>query len=101
MDACAVVAWKAILYAVPMKDGVSLSRFPMPCCPTGWKANWTSSQAMSTPKAKMWTTLVTGFVVIGFTLFISAGTILYWQAWVFLGIGALSSILLTLHVIKD
>lgn len=58
-------------------------------------------QAMNTPKAKMWMTLVIGFGLIGLALFLSAGSILYWQAWVFLGVGTLSSVLLTLHVMKD
>jgi len=53
------------------------------------------------PKTKMWTALVVTTVLIGLALFISAGTIDYWQAWVYLGVGAVSSVLLTLSVIKD
>jgi hypothetical protein len=52
---------------------------------------------MKNPKAKMWFALVAAFVVIGLVLFFAAGTLNYWQAWVFLGVSAASSILLTLH----
>lgn len=45
--------------------------------------------------------LVIGLVVIGFVLFLSAGTTRYWQAWVYLGVGTVTSTLLTLYVIKD
>jgi protein-S-isoprenylcysteine O-methyltransferase Ste14 len=53
------------------------------------------------PVAKMWLMLVIGFVIIGLVISLSAGTIQYWQAWVFLGVGAVTSILLTLYIIKD
>ena len=53
------------------------------------------------PKAKWWTALVATTVVIGLALLLSAGTIDYWQAWVFLGVNAVSSVLLTLFVIED
>ena len=56
---------------------------------------------MKNPKAKMWFLLVIAFVIIGSALFLSAGTINYWQAWVYLGVVAVSSVLLTLSVIKD
>lgn len=56
---------------------------------------------MKNPEAKMWFLLVIAFVIIGSALFLSAGTINYWQAWVYLGVGAVSSVLLTLSVIKD
>ena len=56
---------------------------------------------MKNPEAKMWFLLVIAFVIIGSALFLSAGTINYWQAWVYLGVGAVSSFLLTLSVIKD
>jgi protein-S-isoprenylcysteine O-methyltransferase Ste14 len=54
-----------------------------------------------TPKAKIWLWLIASFVVIGLALFISAGTISYWQAWVYLGVGAASSLPLTLHILND
>jgi protein-S-isoprenylcysteine O-methyltransferase Ste14 len=56
---------------------------------------------MKSAKARMWLSLVIGFVLITFALFFSAGTINYWQAWVYLGVGAVSGILLTLFIIKD
>jgi protein-S-isoprenylcysteine O-methyltransferase Ste14 len=54
-----------------------------------------------TPKAKIWLWLIASFVLIGLALFISAGTINYWQAWVYLGVGAASSVPLTLHILND
>jgi protein-S-isoprenylcysteine O-methyltransferase Ste14 len=56
---------------------------------------------MKNPKAKMWLWLIISFVLIGLALFLSAGTINYWQAWAYLGVGAASSVPLTLHIIKD
>ena len=56
---------------------------------------------MKSPKAKMWLRVVVTFVLIGFALFLSAGTFNYWQAWIFLGAVALSSGLLTLTMTKD
>jgi len=53
------------------------------------------------PAAKMWTALVVTFVLIGLALFGSAGTTDYWQAWVYLGVGVVSSALLTLSICKD
>jgi len=49
----------------------------------------------------MWLTLVITSVLIGLTLFLAAGTISYWQAWAYLGVGVVSSVLLTLAVVKD
>jgi protein-S-isoprenylcysteine O-methyltransferase Ste14 len=56
---------------------------------------------MNNPKAKIWLWLIASFVLIGLALFISAGTINYWQAWVYLGVGAASSMPLTLHILND
>src|SRR6516165_6744428 len=56
---------------------------------------------MKNPKAKMWLCLIISFVLIGLALFLSAGTINYWQAWVYLGVGAASSVPLTLHILND
>ncbi|MGZ6249312.1 MAG: hypothetical protein ACXWMC_06840 [Syntrophales bacterium] len=56
---------------------------------------------MKNPKAKMWFELIIASVLIGLALFLSAGTINYWQAWVYLGISAVSGVLLTLAIIKD
>lgn len=49
----------------------------------------------------MWVMLFFGLVVIGLLLFRSAGTIQYWQAWVYLAVGAVTSTLLTLSITKD
>ncbi|MGO9311627.1 MAG: methyltransferase family protein [Syntrophobacteraceae bacterium] len=56
---------------------------------------------MKDPKVKMWLALVVVFVLMGLALFLSAGTADYWQAWVFLGAGAVSGILLDLSIMKD
>jgi len=56
---------------------------------------------MKNAKAKMWLGLVVSSALIGFALFLTAGTINYSQAWVFLGVGAVSSVLLTLSMTKD
>ena len=53
------------------------------------------------PTARMWTGVIVSFVLIALALFASAGTIDYWQAWGYLGIGAMTSILVTLSIIKD
>ena len=56
---------------------------------------------MKNPKARMWFVLGINSVLIGLALFFSAGTTNYWQARVYLGVGTVSSVLLTLTVIKD
>jgi protein-S-isoprenylcysteine O-methyltransferase Ste14 len=56
---------------------------------------------MKNPKVKMWLVLVMTSVLIGLVLFLGAGTIHYWQAWVYLGVVVVSSVLLTLSVIED
>jgi protein-S-isoprenylcysteine O-methyltransferase Ste14 len=56
---------------------------------------------MSNPKVKAWLSLIVSSALIGLALFLSAGTIQYWQAWVYLGVGAVSSVPLTLYIVKD
>ena len=56
---------------------------------------------MKNPKARMWFSLVIASVLIGLALFLSAGTIGYWQAWVYLGINAVCSAPLTISIVKD
>lgn len=56
---------------------------------------------MKNPKAKAWLGLVITSVLIGLTLFLPAGTINYWQAWIYLVVVAVSSVLLTLYLTKD
>lgn len=56
---------------------------------------------MKNPKVKAWLWLIVSFALIGFVLFLSAGTIRYWRAWVYLGVGAASSVPLTLYIVND
>ena len=49
----------------------------------------------------MWLALVVAFVLIALTLFLAAGTLKYWQGWVYLGVSAVSSVLLDLSIMKD
>lgn len=56
---------------------------------------------MKSPAAKMWLMLIIGLVVIGFVLFVSAGTMQYWQAWTYLAVGFMTSMFVTLCIIKD
>jgi protein-S-isoprenylcysteine O-methyltransferase Ste14 len=56
---------------------------------------------MKNPKVKLWLSFVVSFALIALALFLSADTIRYWQAWVFFGVAAGSSILLTLYIIND
>lgn len=50
---------------------------------------------------KLWLWLSISCVLSGLALFLSAGTINYWQAWVYLAVSVASSVPLTLHTIKD
>jgi protein-S-isoprenylcysteine O-methyltransferase Ste14 len=63
--------------------------------------NTGAPEARMNPKAKMWLWLLTASVLIALALFLSAGTINYWQAWVYLGVSAASSVPLTLYIIND
>jgi protein-S-isoprenylcysteine O-methyltransferase Ste14 len=54
---------------------------------------------MKNPKVKL--SFVVSFALIALALFLSASTTRYWQACVFFGVGAGSSILLTLYIIND
>jgi protein-S-isoprenylcysteine O-methyltransferase Ste14 len=56
---------------------------------------------MKNSKVKLWLWNVVSFALVALTLFLSAGTAHYWQAWVYLGVGASSSIALTLYTIND
>jgi protein-S-isoprenylcysteine O-methyltransferase Ste14 len=56
---------------------------------------------MKNPKVKAWTWLVVTCVVMGVVLFLSAGTIWYWQAWVYLVVIAVCSVPVTLYMIKN
>jgi protein-S-isoprenylcysteine O-methyltransferase Ste14 len=54
---------------------------------------------MKSPEAKAWTWLVASSVIIGIVLFLSAGTIRYWQAWVYLAVVGVCSVPVTLFMI--
>jgi hypothetical protein len=56
---------------------------------------------MKNPGAKMWLDGVAISVLIALALFFSAGTIDYWQAWSYLGVSAVPSVLLILFMSKD
>lgn len=56
---------------------------------------------MKNPKAKMWFEVVAISILITLALFLSAGTIDYWQAWAYLGVSGVSSVLLILLISKD
>jgi protein-S-isoprenylcysteine O-methyltransferase Ste14 len=56
---------------------------------------------MQDPKAKPWLSLVASFVLIALALFLAAGTIRYWQARLYLAVGAVSSVLLTRYIVSD
>ena len=56
---------------------------------------------MKSPAAKLWLQLVVTFVLMGAALLLLAGTFHYWQAWIFLGVSAVSSVLVTLSMTKN
>ncbi len=56
---------------------------------------------MKNPKAKMWLWFIVASVIIGLVLFLSAGTIDYWQAWVYLTVGAVTGIPVVCYIVND
>lgn len=56
---------------------------------------------MQNPKVKAWLTGVIGFVIVGLVLFLSAGTIRYWQAWGYLATVVVTSVPITLYMTKN
>jgi protein-S-isoprenylcysteine O-methyltransferase Ste14 len=56
---------------------------------------------MMSPKAKLWLWIITATVLLGLALFLSAGTINYWRAWVYLIVGAASTVPLVRYITKD
>jgi protein-S-isoprenylcysteine O-methyltransferase Ste14 len=56
---------------------------------------------MKNPKIKMWLLLVLTTLFIGLAVFLAAGTVDYWQAWIYLAVSAASSVPVTLSVMKD
>lgn len=55
---------------------------------------------MKNLKARAWLALAVLAVVMAFLLFVSAGTVHYWRAWVYLGIFAGASALTTVYLIR-
>ena len=55
---------------------------------------------MKNLNSKAWLALVVRAVVMGLLLFIPAGTVHYWQAWVYLSIFTGASVLITLDLMK-
>jgi len=56
---------------------------------------------MNNPQVKVWLQVAICIGFLGLALFLCAGTIKYWQAWIYLVVVGVSSILLTLYMIKD
>ena len=56
---------------------------------------------MKNPKAKMWFMFVGGYIIIGLVLFLLAGTIDYWQGWVYLAVGVISYLPLMSLMMKN
>lgn len=56
---------------------------------------------MKNLKAKAWLLTIIGVIVVGIVFFVAAGTIHYWQAWVFLGALAAACVPITLLMTKD
>ena len=53
---------------------------------------------MKDPDAKMWSGLVAAFVLIALAIFLSAGTLNYWQGWLYMVVGVVSSVLPELYI---
>lgn len=56
---------------------------------------------MKDQRTQAWLASAVVFVFMWLALFLSAGTIRYWQAWVYLGVLAASSVPLMLYMISD
>ncbi len=56
---------------------------------------------MKNPKAGAWFGFVITIILMGLAIFLSAGTIQYWQAWLFLGVVVVTSIPITLYITND
>lgn len=55
---------------------------------------------MKNLRAKAWLALAVLSIVLGLLLFIPAGTLRYWQAWVYLSIFTTASVLTTLYLLR-
>src|ERR1041385_9531187 len=58
------------------------------------------SDAMKNLRTKAWLALAVLAVVMGLLLFVPAGTVHYWQAWVYLSIFTGASVLTTLYLMR-
>jgi protein-S-isoprenylcysteine O-methyltransferase Ste14 len=56
---------------------------------------------MKTAEQKIWLQAGSTSILIALALFLSAGTIDYWQAWVYLGVNTVSSVLLIHFISSD
>jgi protein-S-isoprenylcysteine O-methyltransferase Ste14 len=56
---------------------------------------------MKNQKLRAWLSLVVSFIVIALAIFLAAGTIDYWQAWVYLAIGAVTGVPLMVLITRD
>jgi len=56
---------------------------------------------MKDPRAKAWLVVVVKGVLVGSALFLAAGTLSYWQGWIFVGIALAANVLITLSMTKD
>src|SRR5262245_48197998 len=56
---------------------------------------------MTNLRAKAWLALAALAIVMGVLLFVPAGTVRYWQAWVYLSIFMGASVLITLYLMKE
>ena len=56
---------------------------------------------MNNPTVKIWLVFAICMVCIGLALFLSAGTVQYWQAWVYLVVVGVSSAFLTFYITQD
>jgi protein-S-isoprenylcysteine O-methyltransferase Ste14 len=55
---------------------------------------------MNSLNARAWVALVALAITMGLLLFIAAGTLDYWEAWVYLGVFMAASVLLTLDLMR-
>jgi protein-S-isoprenylcysteine O-methyltransferase Ste14 len=56
---------------------------------------------MAALKTRTWSKLAVLVIVMGLLLFVPAGTLLYWQAWVYLSIFGGACVLITLYLMRN
>jgi protein-S-isoprenylcysteine O-methyltransferase Ste14 len=82
-----------------MAERAPVSRPPKLGCPQVGVSPWADS-AMNNLSAKAWLALAVLAVVMGLLLFVPAGTVHYWHAWVYLAIFTGASGLTTLYLMR-